>query len=163
MLHFGWINEANACVKQLLACFHGGYLWLDEPVAFTVELISEIMGIPKHGPDPSQYIWGKDNERKLEMTLKKGYARERDGRAYRIDSVNDHAVCIGVRILASKVVRKNWMNQCNSGVVACDELCAQGTHMNWYIFLLNHLVKDEEPAQASAISFTYSWLLILLR
>ena len=41
------------------------------------------------------------------MTLKKGYARERDGRAYRIDSVNDHAVCIGVRILASKVVRKN--------------------------------------------------------
>ena len=97
------------------------------------------------------------------MNLKKWYALEHDGRAYRIDSINDHVVCIGASILASKVVRKNWTNQCNSGVVACDELCAQGTHMNWLFFLLNHLVKDEEAAQASAISFTYSWLLILLR
>ena len=82
------------------------------------------------------------------MTLKKRYARELDGRAYRIDSINDHAVCIGVRILASKVARKNQMIECNSGVVACDhdELCAQGTRMNWSLFLMNHLLEDEEVA-----------------
>ena len=80
------------------------------------------------------------------MTLKKRYSLEFDGRAYRIDSINDHVVCIGVRILASKVVRKNQMIQCNSGVVACDELCAQGTRMNWSLFLMNHLLEDEEVA-----------------
>ena len=26
---FGWLNESHACVKQLLVCFHGGCLWLD--------------------------------------------------------------------------------------------------------------------------------------
>ena len=29
MPHFDHLNEAHACVKQLLACFHGGMLWLD--------------------------------------------------------------------------------------------------------------------------------------
>ena len=56
MPHFGQPTKVNACVKQLLACFHGGYLWLDELVVVTVELISEITGLPKDGPDPSQYI-----------------------------------------------------------------------------------------------------------
>jgi hypothetical protein len=27
--HFGRHQEVNACVKLLLSCFHGGYLWLD--------------------------------------------------------------------------------------------------------------------------------------
>ena len=53
---FGQRTEVNARMKQMLACFYGGYLWLDDLVAFTMELISEIMGIPKYGPDPSQYI-----------------------------------------------------------------------------------------------------------
>ena len=26
MPHFGRLNEAHACLKQLLACFHGGML-----------------------------------------------------------------------------------------------------------------------------------------
>ena len=51
------------------------------------------------------------------MTLKNGYARERDGRAYRIDSINDHVVRIGARILASKLVRKKYPVQYNFGVV----------------------------------------------
>ena len=28
MPHFVCIEEVNACVKELLACFHGGFLWL---------------------------------------------------------------------------------------------------------------------------------------
>ena len=105
-------------------------------------MISEIRGLPKDGPDPSQYIRGKDNDRKLEMTLKKHYSIEHDGRAYRIDSINDRVVRIGARILASKVVRTNCPVQCNFGVDECVELCVQDTKMNWSFFLLNQLVKD---------------------
>ena len=56
MLHFGQLNEVNACMKKLLACFHGRYLWLYEPVEVTMELISAITKIHKDGTNPSQYI-----------------------------------------------------------------------------------------------------------
>jgi hypothetical protein len=29
--HFGRHQEVNACVKLLLSCYHGGYLWLNGP------------------------------------------------------------------------------------------------------------------------------------
>ena len=53
MSHFGYLAEANACVKQLLACFNSGYLWLDDSVLVTMELILAITRLPKHGPGPS--------------------------------------------------------------------------------------------------------------
>ena len=71
---------------------------------------------------------------------------ENNGRSYRIDNINDRVVRIGARILASKVARKNRPVQCNSGVVACVELCAQGTRMNRSLFLRNQLVEDAEAA-----------------
>ena len=58
MPHFGRSNEAHACVKQLLACFHGGMLWLTMPIPVTVEFIANITGLPKAGEDPVQYIRG---------------------------------------------------------------------------------------------------------
>ena len=63
MPHFGQLNEANACVKQLLECFHGGTLWLDTPITLTVDFIFEIAGLSKDGPDPSQYFKGQDNDK----------------------------------------------------------------------------------------------------
>ena len=39
MPHFGRLVEANTCAKKLLACFHGGYLWLERPVPVTNVLI----------------------------------------------------------------------------------------------------------------------------
>ena len=62
--------------------------------------------------------------------MKKYYVLEHGGRAYCIDSINNSVVRISTRILASKVVRKNQLVECNSGVVACAELCAQGVQMN---------------------------------
>ena len=117
-------------------------------------LTSKIIGLPKDGTDPSQYIHSKDNERKLAMDLKKHYALERDGRAYRINSINDRTVCIGAKILSSKVIRKNLPFQCNSMVVACAEMCAQGVQMNWSLFLMNQLAKDTVAAQVGEIPFT---------
>ena len=73
MPHFGQFNEANACVKQLLVCFHGGTLWLDTPITLTVDLISEITGLLKDGEDPSQYFKGRDNDKHLRARLKERY------------------------------------------------------------------------------------------
>ena len=69
----------NAFTKQLLACFHGGILWLDQLVIVIVALISEIIGLPKDGLDPSNYFRGKDNDKILATKMKKRYGLQRDG------------------------------------------------------------------------------------
>ena len=92
MSHFGRLNEANASVKKLLACFHGGTLWLDTPIEVMVDLIAEITGLPKDGLDPSQYFKGRDNDKQLATQLKERYDLQYDGRAYRIDNINDRTV-----------------------------------------------------------------------
>jgi hypothetical protein len=38
--HFDRSQEVNACVKMLLTCVHGGYLWLDRPISIDTDLIS---------------------------------------------------------------------------------------------------------------------------
>ena len=53
MSHFGCSAETNACVKQLLAYFHGGYLWLDTKVLVNVEFISQITSLFMKGVDLS--------------------------------------------------------------------------------------------------------------
>ena len=53
MSHFGRLNEANACTKNLFSFFLGRILWLEKPFSFMVALISEITWLPKDGIDPS--------------------------------------------------------------------------------------------------------------
>ena len=65
MPHFGRLNEAHACVKQLLACFHGGMLWLNMSIPVTVDLIASIIGFPEGGEDLTQYIHGRDTYKRL--------------------------------------------------------------------------------------------------
>jgi hypothetical protein len=43
--HFGRHEEVNACVKLLLSCFHGGYLWLDRHINVNLTLIHRIIGL----------------------------------------------------------------------------------------------------------------------
>ena len=64
-------------------------------VTIMVDFISEIMGFPKDGPDPSQYFKARDNDKRLAARLKKKYDLQRDGRAYCINSINDQIVHIG--------------------------------------------------------------------
>jgi hypothetical protein len=37
--HFGRHQEVNTCVKILLSCYHGGYLWLDRCMTVDLALI----------------------------------------------------------------------------------------------------------------------------
>ena len=53
MPHFGWLNEVNLYVKQLLDSFHNEILWLEKLVTMTLSLISNITGLPKDWPYPS--------------------------------------------------------------------------------------------------------------
>ena len=85
----------------------------------TVDLISEIMGLPMDGPDPSQYFKGRDNDKRLAVRLKERYDFQHDGRAYHIDNINNRTICFGARILASKIVRNNCLIQYTSGVITC--------------------------------------------
>ena len=45
-------------------------MWLDTLVTITIDLISDIKGIPKDGPDPLQYFKRKDNDKRLVARLK---------------------------------------------------------------------------------------------
>ena len=137
-------------------------MWLDTPITLTIDLISEIMGLRKDGLDPLQYFKGQDNNKQLEARLKERCDLQRDGRAYHIDTINDRALCIGARILASKIVRKNHPIQCTLGVIACTQKCTEGFQMNWLLFLLNQLTEDAVVVQFEEQSFTYSWILILI-
>ena len=65
MPHFGQFNEAYACVKKMLACFHGGALWLIVPIPVIVYLIAIITRLPKAEEDPMQYIHKRDTNKNL--------------------------------------------------------------------------------------------------
>ena len=62
------------------------------------------MGLPKEGSNPSQYFWGKDNDKKLVVKLKKIYNLKCNGHAYIVENINEQVVRIAAKILASKLV-----------------------------------------------------------
>ena len=88
MPHFGRLNEGHACVKKILACFHGGMLWLNVPIPITVDFIVRIMGMPKAGEDPTHYIRGRDTDKKLSKKLKERFVLQNDGCSYCINNIN---------------------------------------------------------------------------
>jgi hypothetical protein len=47
--HFGRHQEVNACIKLLLSCFHGGYLWLDRRITVDLTLIHRITRLSMQG------------------------------------------------------------------------------------------------------------------
>ena len=63
MPHFGHILQVNNYVKQQLVFFHSGFLWLDRPYMFDVELISVITSLQKKGDEPAPYFSKKDTSR----------------------------------------------------------------------------------------------------
>jgi hypothetical protein len=71
--HFGRHQEVNACVKLLLSCYHGGYLWLDHRITVDPMLIHRIMGLSMQGPDPQEFYPGKATDRVLAQKIKDTY------------------------------------------------------------------------------------------
>ena len=87
--------------------FHRGTLWLNMLIPVIVYLIASITGLPKGGEDLKQYIHERDTNKRLAKQLKECFGLQRDGRAYRINSIISQVMHIGTRIMVSKVV---WGN-----------------------------------------------------
>jgi hypothetical protein len=71
--HFGRHQEVNACVKMLLSCYHGGYLWLNHRITVDLTLINQITGLSMQGPDPQDFYPGKSMDRALAQRIKDTY------------------------------------------------------------------------------------------
>jgi hypothetical protein len=73
MSHCGRHHEVNLCVKILLSCFHGGYLWLDRCIIVDLTLIHRITDLSMQGTDPHDFYPGKVADRALAQRIKDTY------------------------------------------------------------------------------------------
>jgi hypothetical protein len=56
---FGRHQEVNTCVKILLLCFHGGYLWLDIHIIIELAPVHRITRLSMQGPNPQDFYLGR--------------------------------------------------------------------------------------------------------
>jgi hypothetical protein len=78
--HFGRHQEVNACVKILLPCYHGSYLWLDRRITIYPTLIHQITGLRMQGPDPQDFYPWKVVDRALMQRIKDTYDNVEKGK-----------------------------------------------------------------------------------
>jgi hypothetical protein len=106
--HFGRYWEVNACIKLLLSCFHGGYLWLDRHITIDPTLINRITGLSMHGPDPHEFYPGKATDHALAQKIKDTYDDAKKGtQGYKLASIQDGVVRLACQLIAGKLVCKN--------------------------------------------------------
>jgi hypothetical protein len=63
----------NTCVKILLSCYHGGYLWIDPRITVDMTLIHRIKILSMQGPDPHEFYTGKATDHTLTQNIKDTY------------------------------------------------------------------------------------------
>jgi hypothetical protein len=78
--HFGRHQEVNACVKLLLSCYHGGYLWLDHRITVDPMLIHMITRLSMQGPDPQEFYPRKAADCTLAQKIKDTYGDVEKGK-----------------------------------------------------------------------------------
>ena len=86
--HFGHHEEVNSCIKLLLLCYHGGYMWLDQRITVDPEMIHLITGLSIKGPNPQHFYPGKASDRSLAQHIKEAYRKvEKGKRGYKVASI----------------------------------------------------------------------------
>jgi hypothetical protein len=78
--HFIRHQEVNACVKILLLCYNGGYLWLDKRITVDLELIHLINRLSMQGMDPQQVYPGNNSYHSLRQLIKEAYGNVEKGK-----------------------------------------------------------------------------------
>jgi hypothetical protein len=71
--HFGRHQEVNMCVKLLLSCYHGGYLWFNHRIIVDPTMINWITGLSMQGPDPHDFYPRKTADHTLAQRIKDTY------------------------------------------------------------------------------------------
>jgi hypothetical protein len=77
--HFGRQQKVNACIKLLLSCFHGGYLWLYKHITVDMTLIHRITGLTMQGLDSQEFYPGKAADHGLAHKIKDTYENVEKG------------------------------------------------------------------------------------
>jgi hypothetical protein len=96
------------CVKLLLSCYHGGYLWLDRRITVDLTPIHRITVLSMQGPDLQDFYPGKAFDRTLAQRIKDSYGDvEKGTQGYKVASIQNGAVCLACQLIAGKLVRKN--------------------------------------------------------
>jgi hypothetical protein len=96
------------CVKILLSCYHGGYLWLDRRITVDPTLIHKIIGLSMQGPDPQDFYPRKVVDRALARRIKDTYGNvEKGTQGYKVASIQNGAVRLFFQLIVEKMVRKN--------------------------------------------------------
>jgi hypothetical protein len=71
--HFVRSADINACVKMLLSCVHGCFLWLDRPISIDTYSIVHITGPSSQEEDPSLIFSDMKNEKALSESRKEKF------------------------------------------------------------------------------------------
>jgi hypothetical protein len=128
--HFGRHQEINVCVKILLLCFHGGYMWLDRCITIDLTL-HRITGLSMQGPDPQDFYLGKTTDCNLAQTIKDTYGDVEKGKqGYKVASIQNGAVHLTYQLISGKIVRKNRPTQVTGFVISLAGKCVEGLQMN---------------------------------
>jgi hypothetical protein len=99
------------------------------------------------GTDPQHFYPGKASDNSLAQRIKEAYEEvEKGKRGYKVDSIQDGAVCLSCQLIARKIVRKNHPMQVTEFVVDLTGKCVEGIQMNWVRYLVNELEKDCQKA-----------------
>ena len=78
----------NACIKLLMYCYHGGYLWLNHRVIVDPTLINRITELSMQGPNPQEFYPGKTIDRALVAKIKETYGDvEKGTQGYKVASI----------------------------------------------------------------------------
>jgi hypothetical protein len=155
--HFGRHHEVNACVKLLLLCYHGGYLWLNRHITVDPTLIHMITGMSMQGPYPQDFYPGKAADRTLAQKIKDIYGDVKKGtRGYKVSSIQSGAVRLACQLIVGNLVRKNRPMQVTGFVVDLAGKCAEGLQMNWAKYLVNQLELDCRESQDYHYEFHFS-------
>jgi hypothetical protein len=129
--HFKRHQEVNTCVKLLLSCYHGGYLWLDRCITIDPTLIHRIRGLSMQGPNLQDFYPVKSAYRALAQKIKDIYGDvEKGTRGYKVASIQSGVVRLACQLIVGKLVRKNQPMQVTDFVVDLPRKCMKGLQMN---------------------------------
>jgi hypothetical protein len=157
IMHFDRHQEVTACVKLLLASYHGGYLWLNRCITVDLALINRIIELSMQGPNPHEYYLGKTTNRALSQNIKEAYGNgEKGTQGYKVASIESGAVHLACHLIVGKLVHKNIPTQVSDFVVDLAGKCAEGLQMNWVKYLVNRLEIDCREAQDQGHEFHFS-------
>jgi hypothetical protein len=124
--HFGRNEEVNACIKLLLSCYHGGYLWLDRHITVDPTLIHRITRLSMQGIKPQHFYPGKVVDHALAQRIKDTYGDvEKGTQGYKVTSIQNGIVRLAYQLIIGKLVRNNRPTQVTGFFVVLVGKCVE--------------------------------------